>query len=282
MNNIFITGEKIQNLCDIYLGTHYITFNPHINKSKIVNIHNLIQPFDNPKLIYCYTHILSKKNINKNRHVGVSNFIKKLRLFKNPFNLIFHNSDHKFVNEYLILFEELPLLQHIYTQNMEVNHEKVSPLPIGFANLMWKHGNNKIHQEVYNMNIYKTKNIYFNFNINTNKLKRSICLDIIKHKGVSWNNNLPYREYLIELKKHRYAICPEGNGTDTHRFWECLYMDVVPICKKNILNEYYSKFFPIILLNDWGELDINSLNNKTSINHKYLDIEYIKNFIDLK
>ena len=58
---------------------------------------------------------------------------------------------------------------------------------------------------------------------------------------------------ILKTEKHKYAICPEGNGIDTHRFWESLYMNTIPICKRNILVEYYSKYFPIIILNNWNE-----------------------------
>ncbi len=156
---------------------------------------------------------------------------------------------------------------------MNVIHEKVYPLPIGLANSQWPHGNSKIYHEVYEMDIKKTKEIYFNFNLNTNRQKRHICYHEIKNKGIVWNNNLSYREYLIELKKHKFCICPEGNGIDTHRFWECLYMNVIPICKKNILTEYYSKIFPLVLLNDWKDLDVSDLQYTVNINKHLLDLK---------
>ena len=63
---------------------------------------------------------------------------------------------------------------------------------------------------------------------------------------------------LIELKKHKYAICPRGNGIDTHRIWECLYLDVIPIMLKR---DYFGiDNLPIIYLNSWDELDVNNIN----------------------
>ncbi len=273
----FISGEKIQSLCNIYLGLEHLTLNPNIDKNKIVFINKLKRPYDNPSLIYCYTHILNINKKQSNLHyggIGVNSFIEKLLLFKNPFKLIFHNSDISFDNKHIILFEKLPLLECIYTQNMNVVHEKVFPLPIGLANSQWKHGNSRIHQEVYDMPIEKTKEVYFNFNKGTNIQKRNKCYNDIINKGIKWNKKLPYKEYLIELKRHKYAICPEGNGIDTHRFWECLYMNTIPICLKNIVTEYYKKYFPIILLNDWQELDVNKLSY-SYFDHKYLDMETI-------
>ncbi|NBP57062.1 hypothetical protein EBU71_11130 [bacterium] len=167
--------------------------------------------------------------------------IQTLNTLQKPFQLIFHNSDYNFEMKHLILFDKLPLLTSIYTQNMNVKHPKVYPLPIGLANSMWTHGNPDIHKEVFELHIPKDKHIYFNFNINTNAVKRSECYDAIKNIGIPWSESLPYREYLKELKRHKFAICPEGNGIDTHRFYECLYMKVIPICKRNILTEYFSK-----------------------------------------
>ena len=272
----FITGENIQNLCDIYIGLGHLTVNSNCDRSKIIYISNITKPFDNPNKIYCYTHILFITHTG----IGLCKFIEKLLLFKNPFKLIFHNSDFAFNKIHLKLFDTLPLLQHIYTQNMNVDHKQVSPLPIGLANSHWTHGNPNIHMEVYNKNIEKTKEIYFNFNIGNNKGKRHKCFDIIKEKGVQWNKKLPYKEYLIELKRHKYAICPEGNGIDTHRFWECLYMNTIPICVKNKVTEYYKQYFPIIVLNDWSELNITKLEYLNEINHEFLDIKYIKQLIE--
>jgi hypothetical protein len=201
-------------------------------------------------------------------------------MMKNPFKLIFHNSDNAFNKNHLILFNKLPLLIHIYTQNCNIIENRVSYLPIGLGNSQWPHGSSSIHREVYNKNIEKTKEIYFNFNIKTNKNKRQKCFNIIEEKGIYWNDNLPYKKYLLELKKHKYAICPEGNGIDTHRFWECLYMNTIPICVKNKLTEYYKQYFPIIVLNDWEELNITQLDYSKKINHKMLDIKYIKQLLE--
>lgn len=104
------------------------------------------------------------------------------------------------------------------------------------------------------MKIPKTKEIYFNFSTNTNKRIREDCKAKVSKMGIPWINNKNYREYLIELKKHKYAICPEGNAIDTHRFWECIYMGVIPICKRNKVVEYFSKNFEITIVDDWDRI----------------------------
>lgn len=260
----FITGEKIQFLCNHFIGTQKdFEFNPNVlkYKDKFIFI-GTNKEINNKPLIFCYTHLLD--NIN--------DLINTLKNMKNIFKLVFHNSDKNFNNEHIILFDRLPLLECIFTQNMKILHEKVFPLPIGLANSQWIHGNNSLHKKIYQTNIEKTKKIYFNFSKNTNLLKRNECYNCIIIKNIKWNPNLPYEEYLIELKRHKYAICPEGNGIDTHRFWECLYMNTIPICLKNTLTEYYKNFFPIILLNNWAELEESNLVY-SNINHYYLNLQ---------
>jgi len=262
----FITGEKIQFSCDHFVGTDRdFRYNPNVAhyKNRFIYLGSNVH-VDNKPLVFCYTHLLD--NINE--------LVKTLKGLQNPFKLVFHNSDHSFDDKHLILFEKLSLLQLIYTQNINVKHEKVFPLPIGLANSQWRHGNPKIYQDVYDMPIEKTKEIYFNFSILTNKEKRNKCYNDVIKKGIKWNTNVPYREYLIELKQHKYAICPEGGGIDTHRFWECLYMNTIPICLKNVVTEYYKQYFPIIILNDWKELDVDKLSY-SSIDHQRLDIGWI-------
>jgi hypothetical protein len=260
----FITGEKIQFLCNHFVGNeHDFSYNPNVgqHKNKFIHLGNN-QNLNNKPLVFCYTHILS--NINE--------LVTSLKGLQNQFTLIFHNSDLAFNQKHLILFEKLPLLQHIFTQNMNVKHEKVIPLPIGLANSQWAHGNTKIHQEVYNIPIEKTKEIYFNFNKNTNKEKRNKCYNDIIKKGTKWKKNMPYKEYLIELKRHKYAICPEGNGIDTHRFWECLYLGVIPICLENKLVNYYKTIFNIIVLKDWSDLKTEDLIYDFKLTQKNMDL----------
>jgi hypothetical protein len=60
-------------------------------------------------------------------------------------------------------------------------------------------------------------------------------------------------EYLAIFK---FALCPEGNGIDTYRLWECFYFKVIPIVLDNILIRFIKEKynFPMIILNDWTDL----------------------------
>ena len=55
-------------------------------------------------------------------------------------------------------------------------------------------------------------------------------------------------------------------------------MKVVPICKRSFLTEHFSKLFPIIILDDWNDLDISKLNydDYSWENYDKLDFEWWK------
>jgi hypothetical protein len=267
----FISGEKIQSKC-----LTLIVSQTDYNRSSKLNenvkeIKDIDSTFNNPYKIFCYSDYLN----------NIDFLISVLKKFQNDFILVFHNSDKNFESEHLILFNNLNKLKKIYTQNCSMIHSNVEPIPIGIANSMWNHGNLEILNEIVTLNIVKSNKIYFNFDINTNFSKRQICKDICSNKNIQWNNKKDFKNYLSELKSHYYAICPDGNGLDTHRLWECFYLNVIPICLKNSFLEYFKeKFnFNIILLNNWDELNVEKLELKESSNNEKIKLyeEYLFN-----
>lgn len=52
-----------------------------------------------------------------------------------------------------------------------------------------------------------------------------------------------------------YTLCPAGRGTDTHRFFEAIYLDSIPIVTKtNTAFDRLYEFFPCLVINDWNEV----------------------------
>jgi hypothetical protein len=281
-----ISGEKFQMLCDYYIGfAGDSNFNPRFRTqaSKFINIDNYdIENIKKMKIynLFCYTHIIDGEKSGFDNNKCIMNFQNLIIILSNistPYNIIFHNSDGCFKNEHKKLLE-LPNVKKIYSQNLLIEpEERIVPLPIAIANSMWPHGNLNIWKYILENNnlIHKPQHIFFNFNINTNSVSRTICYNIIKSKNIPNLPNTDYMSYLKILLSYKFAICPEGNGIDTHRFWECLYLKVIPICLKNYVTQYYSKLFPIVLLDDWNNIDENSLllfyNNANWNNYHLLD-----------
>ena len=150
--------------------------------------------------------------------------------------LYIHNSDHSFNNSYREIVDS-QIIKKIYAQNIDYSlpNTKLNLLPIGIANSMWKHGNlielYDIIKKTYKNK--KTENIYVNINPATYSY-RKVLLDKIKQiNSFKLSVSKPYKEYLMELASHRFCLCIRGNGIDTHRFWESLYLGVIPVIINN-------------------------------------------------
>ena len=266
-----ITGEKLQNLCELFIGsTNNKNYNPNFsNDRRWIDINYILnnkQIIDNPKFVYLCS-------------ADVEYLCKILEYLKNPFVLVMHNSDQSITEKYSSVFDNKKILK-IYTQNLLIHHPKCIVLPIGLANSQWDHGNLDLFCKVVNSTEIKKKyNIYFYFSVSTNTGTRQECYNILSKKGLKWDNNRDYENYLIILKKHKYAICPVGNGPDCHRFWECLYLDVIPIVINNALIQHLKKYFKMVILDNWNNFDPNNLVLNEPYEPSKLFLEDYKNLI---
>lgn len=248
-----VSGEKLQNLCDIYLGyDDDFNYNPliQIQTNKHVYLNNLNTDFNNPLYIFCYTNRINELS-------------SKIHYFQNDFILITHNSDDGIIpNNNVLTILNCDKLIKWYGHNVYFEHSKLFFLPIGLANSIWPHGNLSLFNNpnfIKTIDI-KTKKVYFNFKIDTNRHKRPICYDSLKNK-LEWLEKVEPLNNIIRLKDFEFCICPEGNGADTHRLWECFYLKVVPIVIKSpFTNILINKGLPILVLENWNDLDIQKLN----------------------
>lgn len=62
------------------------------------------------------------------------------------------------------------------------------------------------------------------------------------------------REYCELLRRHDFVLCPRGNGRDTHRLWETLYMGSIPIVQKGDLPQSLLTEFPVWIVKSWKEV----------------------------
>ena len=249
-----VTGEKIQQLCDVYLGFEDdFSYNPLIKNqyNKHINLNNLSSPYDNPFYIFCYSHRIKELS-------------HKINLFQNNFILVTHNSDGEIrpVEEIFNILNCEKLLKWC-GQNICFDHHKLHFLPIGLANSMWEHGNLSLFNDnffINNSNNFKMKKVYFNFSIDTNKEKRQVCYDAFKNK-LEWLQNVQPIQNQLRLKEYEFCICPEGNGVDSHRLWEALYLKTVPvIVESEFTNILKKQEVPLVVLENWEDFDINKLN----------------------
>jgi hypothetical protein len=234
-----ITGDRILDLVDVVITTRNI-FNFHVYSKTIpdkILIVNNFESINKEKLneyllekakngivkVFCYTHTLLSffKNI-----LPIIN--EKLQII-----LYTHNSDHELSFEYTKYIDN-PKIKEMFCQNLNIIHPKVNLLPIGIANCQWEHGNLDIFYTmcIENYIFKKNKNLYVNINEKTYFYRKEVIEKLDKNLIISKNKN--YKDYLKELSEHKFSLCVRGNGIDTHRFWESLYLGVIPVV---IVNE---------------------------------------------
>lgn len=229
-------------------------------------------------IVYCDTHQI--------------NHFQSLLKTKKDLTIITHNSDG-----YVCDCE--PWKQHgvntnnfdgcykkWYAQNSYSTKHNVIPIPIGFENTRWENNFGPKTQwinEVALENIFPIAMIYFNCRESTNKTERQSCKETCsKFDFVNVDTpNLSYKDYLRNIKSHKFTLSPEGNGLDCHRTWEILAMGRIPIIKRSGALEQLYKNLPVLFINKWEELaDVNleyEYQQKINFNNDILNFEYWKN-----
>lgn len=228
------------------------------------------------KLITVYTHgIYIKELFEQLRNLWLSDFI-----------VITHNGDVAMDDSY-----KIPKNVHYwFAQNVSTDDYRVESIPIGLENDMWglyhtKPPVNKV--EVIKAKMEEPKSYrnlaYMNFNPATAPAKRNHVWEMFKDK--SWvtahrgSNFSDFNNYVDNVRHHKFVLCPEGNGMDTHRTWETLYLGNIPIEKRNKNNKFYTDL-PILFVDDWEEVTEEFLHHNywgmklTDWNMEKLDMQY--------
>jgi hypothetical protein len=170
--------------------------------------------------------------------------------------------------------------------NVIQQNDKIIPLPIGLENDKWIIYLNKRHWMLKLLEETKKSFnlVYCNFNINTNVKGREECWNYFNSKCSCWvtmeqgKNGEDFPHYIRQIYNHSFIVCPEGNGLDTVRAWESLYMNSIPIIKRREHWKNLEGKLPICLINDWSEVTEQFLNNWYQQNKKIKYCKEILNF----
>lgn len=235
-----IYGDQFEKLCD------YVCHG--IALETVQNSPNLVPGC---KLMFCEGH-------------NIGHAIEHIkRMQHETFVLVSHNSDANILDhtarnfDYHYVESKIPgNIKKIYAQNLNVLSDRIRPLPIGLENYKWHKGQKWHEIESMIPQVFKRDcRLYINHAIATNPIEREEPYRLFR--GKSWatsKGKVSYLEYLTDLKTHKYRICPFGNGLDTHSIWETLYMGCIPVVKKAVFTDVFSRTFPMVIVNDWKEV----------------------------
>jgi hypothetical protein len=268
------------------MNSHQIEFEDYIAGEKFIdlaypfnqlnsNISNIIPTNDNI-IIYAHTH---------NASLLLSQINPKQKII-----LITHNSDGKVTKNPNIDDANISLMTEgiikWFGTNIIDHNEKTISIPTGLENSCWFPEVNK-QRQIYNINQTekKVRNLcYMNFNITTNPQERAYLYEKFANKpwvtAVRGNNGYLFDKYLENIYHHPFVLCPEGNsnghpisgeGTASHRFWECLYAGSIPIVTKgNQCEQFYD--LPALFVDSWEQI------NEDFLLHNYIKYRIPKEF----
>lgn len=160
-----------------------------------------------------------------------------------------------------------------FSSNVNIVHPRVKALPLGLQNDIWFPEIRKKEKMAEKLKTEKDlKNlVYCDHRLWVNPEERIKPYKILEGKGWatrvhtentgkkdSYETSESFDRYLDNLYNHLFVICPEGNGIDTHRPWEALYMGTIPIIKRNIHHQSFDEL-AILFIDDWEELNLKFL-----------------------
>lgn len=231
-----ITGDGIAKLCD------YEMYPPQPFKSHRVNLRKLSEA----NSIFVPGHMVDK-------------FLSEFSDFINAKVLVFGNSDR----DYFALNFPIPSnVKVLLIQNSHIQDDRVITLPIGLENLR------------YGKNGFKR---YIRPSTTSSSLQGRILVGPFspthpdREKLTDWricnSSNITYLDTYVnnrELSRisseHTFVVCPRGNGTDTHRFWETLYRGSIPIVIDDIWSRKIRDFgIPCLLVPSWDFSEVQNI-----------------------
>jgi hypothetical protein len=234
-----IQGEKFIALADTIFcpveDDMYLPFNTKIQGS----------------ILYSHTHHV----------IQLFELLRNCSYAKNSFIVLSHNSDSETPN--LAIPECVKMW---YSQNVSYKNEKLKSIPIGLENSRWFPEIGKLKKmESRLRKRKKSRNLlYINHNTLTNSEERKYIYDIyrnVKYATIeNGKNGVSFEKYIDNIYNHDFVICPNGNGIDTHRLWETLYMRSIPVVSRSANIEFYCEKLPMLIdLENREPLDEGSL-----------------------
>ena len=211
-------------------------------------------------------------------------FIDNIRLYKRPIKEV-KPEDEKYVNslmarsDLLELCGTIPQMKFIIFTNLEdtpidedifdcipdnvlcisavnaIEHGgKVIPAPYGVQRRMSRL-DTRIDQlkNAMGKNLKPVLPLYVNHNDNSHP-ERVGLKDMFRDWATVEDQRVDYTNFLLNLARHKFVLCPRGNAIDCHRNWEVLYMRRVPVMKRDEYLEALFKDYPVLFVDKYSDI----------------------------
>ena len=187
----------------------------------------------------------------------LESFLERMRMDKpRGVTLLAGNSDLGF-DEAMAKGCKSAGVKTVFAQNLEGRFSGVRPLPLGLEN-KWRlrNGYPRDFLRARGKIGGKLFRVAWSFDTETNPAVRRPARSVLEIAEVADHIGLVSpRAHRNALAKYAFVACPPGNGIDTHRAWEALYLKCVPILLGSASSSYFKEMgLPVLVVEDYSEV----------------------------
>lgn len=286
---------KIEDIADIIhfrYSKNYLKWEypKNVNKNLLLKYPKIFKYFDSVimknEIIGNYALDFNSNN-NKNilcKAEGLNCLVEKLKPDAKKNILIVAGGDSK-LSQNIKSFEKIIFnFNEIYYEAKDINFKNIKAIPMGliFAYTLRNGGNDVILDIINRNNLPKKKLITTAFgnkwsNLNKTIKERNDLINFCENNSWVSKNMWNPIMYYDKLSEYKYFICPLGNGIQAPKIYECLLVQTIPVCIKGPAFEDLKEYgFPILLINNFNELNPTMLNYKYKNEFKDVNWEKVK------
>jgi hypothetical protein len=166
-----------------------------------------------------------------------------------PFVLFTANSDRPIGRRFARRLRR-PSLVAWFGNNVAFEQPKLFAIPLGLGDPSAAHGHAGAEvRAAQRASLPKTRLFEVSFDVKTNPEERLRCL---AETRLELDPPASTPEYLERLASSYFCVAPRGNGIDTHRVWEALYLRTIPVVTRSVLTAQHPEL-PLVVLDDWSQ-----------------------------
>lgn len=232
----------------------------------------------NPKIVQEGDVIFCKSDFIKRFFKGIHPRIQQ------PYILISHNSDSKAPGDFSHILQDSKLIAW-FAQNVEdVIHDKLHPIPIGIENQYISKSKLFFLKDESKRSGEKKHLAYLNFSIHSDPSRQCLIDNYSKADYITYIQKTQYPEFIKNMHHSHFTFAPRGNGWDTHRAWESLYLGSIPIVHTSASDKLFDDL-PVLIVDSWDDISEEFLKEKLDeieskeYNLNKLNFDYWQNLI---